>query len=236
MIIETEILEVRQTTPIDRTLRLAIPADAREGFAFTPGQFVVLHDLDEEKPTRRAYSISSPPSDAAHLEITVRDMGTYGAALYRHPVGTRLGMRSPAGRFVLQENPDEALLMVAGGSGVTPFHAFVGDLAARGSSTPATLLQSAQQAAELVFHGAFEAWADSHAPFTYVPTITRAASDDPWQGRRGRIERDLVAAHIPDPDATRFYACGPGAFVKAMLALAEALGIPKERRHKEQWG
>lgn len=236
MIVDTHIVSVHQETPIDRTFQLAIPSEDREAFHFTPGQFVVVHDPREAKPRRRAYSISSPPSTAPFLELTVRDMGTFGHTFYGLPAGTALAMRAPAGRFVLQEAPGERVLMVAGGSGVTPFRAFVGDMQARRATTPATLLQTAQQPEELVFHERFSGWAHAHAPFTYVPTVTRAAPEHPWAGRRGRIDAALLHAHLGAPERTRFYACGPAPFVQAMLALAEEAGIPADRRHKEQWG
>lgn len=236
MIVETHVASVVQETPIDRTLRLGVPPEARDAFAFTPGQFVVLHDPREAKPRRRAYSISSPPCDEPFLEITVRDMGTFGHTLYGMPAGSRIMMRAPAGRFVLQEEDGDHVLMAAGGSGVTPFRAFVGSMHARAAGTACTLVQSARVPAELVFHDTFHAWSHAHHPFTYVPTVTRAAADDPWPGARGRIDARLLAPHVRDPARTRFYACGPEAFVQAMLALADALHIPSARQHKEQWG
>jgi len=98
------------------------------------------------------------------------------------------------------------------------------------------LLQSARQAEESIFRAEFAECADACAWFDYLPTVTRAAQDDPWTGRRGRIDDDALRAAVPRPEATRFYACGPGAFVRAQLEAATALGIPKERTHKEQWG
>ncbi len=72
--------------------------------------------------------------------------------------------------------------------------------------------------------------------FRYRPTVTRAAEDDPWSGRRGRVDRTLLAEGVTKPPATRFFACGPAAFVKAMLATAADLGVPADRCLKEQWG
>lgn len=233
---ETRILAVEQETPIDRTLRLSVPGDAHDVLAFTPGQFVVLHDPAAETPRRRAYSLSGWPGEDDHLKITVRDMGTLGHALYHARVGTHLAMRAPAGGFVLREAPGDDILMVAGGSGVTPFRAFVGSMRACGSTSRAALVQSARVPNELLFHETFAAWADVHPPFTYLPTVTRAEDDDPWPGARGRIGAEQVRAQVRDPGRTRFYACGPAAFVASMLTVAEELGIPADRRHKEQWG
>ena len=236
MIVDTRIEAVVQETPVDRTLRLTIPAEARDAFAFVPGQFVVLHDPAAPEPRRRAYSISSPPSDAPWLEVTVRDAGGFGHALYGLPVGHALAMRAPAGRFLLVDAPDEHVLMAAGGSGVTPFRSFVGRLRAGRACARATLLQSARVPTELVFRETFEGWAADDDAFTYVPTVTRAPEDESWSGRRGRIDEALLASHAQGAAPVRFYACGPAAFVASMLEAAARLGVPAERIHREQWG
>lgn len=235
MTVSTKILAVRQETPMDRTFVLSIPAEAREAFSFVPGQFVVLRDPEGDPKRRRAYSISSAPGRTDQVEVTVRDMGTFGHTLYDLPVGKALRMRPPAGRFKLQHDAQEHLVLVAAGSGVTPFHSFLGHLDTLTAPPPTTLLQSAKHPGELIFQDEFAAFAAKHGSARYVPTVTRLAPDEAWDGRSGRIDAALVEAHVPDPKRTRFYACGPAPFVKSMLAAAEELGIPAEKRHKEQW-
>ncbi len=228
---------VEQTTPIDRTLTLRIKdAVAVSAFAYAPGQFVALTDPEHDPKHRRAYSLSSSDRGDGRLRVTVRDMGDFGAHLYRLEEGARLVARTPQGKFVLDAQDPMPIVMVAGGSGVTPFHAFVEVLAAQPEAAAHTLLQSARVAEELVFRASFEAHSESTGRFTYVPTVTREPPEAPWPARRGRIDRELIAAHAVDAEAVRFYVCGPAAFVRSMLEAADALGIPKARRHREQWG
>lgn len=233
---DTHVLEVVQETPIDRSFRLAVPPEAAGGFAFAPGQFVTLRDPAWEKKIQRAYTISSAPGENGAIELTVRDMGSFGHSLYGAKAGKTFRIRPPQGRFVLNLDADDRLVMTAGGSGVTPFRSFVRHLVHVGNERPACLVQCGQQAEQLIFRAEFERHAREHPWFDYRPTVTRAADDDPWTGRRGRIDLALLRDVIADPARTRFYACGPGAFVKALLELAGEAGVPKERRHKEQWG
>lgn len=227
---------ITQETPIDRTFVLRLQDAEPEVFAYPPGQFVVLTDPAHDEKVHRAYSFSFADRCDGALRITVRDMGDFGAHLYRAEVGTRLMARPPQGRFVLDlEDPTPALL-VAGGSGVTPFHAFAEALRAQASAVPCTLIQSARVEDELLFRDSFVELAATTPGFAYVPTLTRAADEAAWSGLRGRIDEALVREHLGDPEQVRFYACGPAAFVKSMLAAADAIGIPKARRHREQWG
>ncbi|HMO63636.1 MAG TPA: oxidoreductase, partial [Verrucomicrobiota bacterium] len=66
---------------------------------------------------------------------------------------------------------------------------------------------------------------------------TRLGADDPWPGRRGRMDAAWVREHVADPAVTTFYACGPNALVEAteQLVLRE-LGVPKEQMRTEKWG
>lgn len=226
---------MRQETPLDRTFVLRV--DAPEGvFDFQPGQFVIVTDPNAEKPLRRAYSLSSAPEEGPTLSMTVRDMGDFGAQFYRFPAGKQLKAEAPMGRFTLPDAEGVELVMVAGGSGVTPFRSFLVHLAARAHDWRVWLLQSAQQANELVFHDTFAGMADEHDWLTYTPTVTRAPDDDPWQGLRGRFDRERLLATGATLGDAWYYACGPGAFVKAMLALGLDLGVDKKRQKKEQWG
>ncbi len=233
---ELEIAEVIQETPMDRTFVLPIPAGLAEEMRFTAGQFVIVVDPDAEKPLRRAYSISCGPDDAEAITLTVRDMGGFGHDFYGFEPGKRLQVATPQGKFTLDEEAAGDIVMVSGGSGVTPFRSFVQHLRAVGTDRAVTLFQSAQQANELIFREEFEAHAAAGDWFTYVPTVTRAADDDPWPGRRGRIDLALVRSAVTSPETVRYYACGPGAFVRSMFEIAEEIGVPKEHRRKEQWG
>jgi ferredoxin-NADP reductase len=230
--LETEITRVVQETPMDRSFTLRLPDD--DGFTFEPGQFLVTKDPQVEGSHQRAYSISSAPG--TDIEVTVRDMGEFGHRFYDYPVGKPLLIRRPQGRFVLRATPEDDLIMVSGGSGITPFRSFVRHLRVQPPPRRATLLQSAQQAAELIYRKEFERHARECPWLDYRPTVTRATAGDTWRGLRGRIGEAWLREVILEPLRTRFYVCGPGAFVKAMLALAETIGVPKDRRHKEQWG
>ncbi len=234
--IEIEIGEVVQETPIDRRFVLRIPAAHAADFAFEPGQFVTVRDPAHPDSGQRAYSICSAPNGTGTLDVTVRDMGNFGHEFYGYETGTKLLAKAPQGRFVLANAPDDDIVMVGGGSGITPFRSYVGHLRSNPPETRVWLLQSSRTADQFIFRGEFEEAADACDWFTYVPTVTRAEDDDPWTGRRGRIDEALLRGAIRDPEKTVFHACGPGVFVKEMLATAAAIGVPKERCKKEQWG
>lgn len=234
--IPLRVVVVTQETPQDRTLRLDPPAEHRARLqAFQPGQFLLLHDTHEGQPLTRAYSLSSAPGEP--LEITVRDMGAYGHHLYGQPVGALLQASPPRGRFTLEERVEGALVLAGGGSGLTPFRSFVRALVARGHTHPVAVLHSARTPDELLFRGELEALARRHAWLQYRPTVTRPQPGDGWAGATGRLDAQRLAQALPGgPAGAHLYACGPQAFVDAVLAAAAPLGLPPGRLRREHWG
>jgi ferredoxin-NADP reductase len=233
---DLEVLRVVQETPRDRTVVLGVPAALRETFRFAPGQFVVLRDRAWSDRLQRPYSLSSAPDQADSLDVTVRDEGRFGRHLYERAPGDRLEARPPQGHFVLEVPTGFSLVLVSGGAGVTPFRGFLRHLRHEAHADPVVLLASARVPEDLVFHAEFEAHARESTWFRYEPTVTRAAPEDPWTGRRGRVDADLIAAAVPDPQRTVLYACGPSVFVDAVEHLATVRGVPKPLVRRERWG
>ena len=232
------IAKVIEETHTDRTFVFPHPPGAEKEFGFIAGQFITVIDPEDDvqPPRKKAYSISSSPLDAGRVEVTVRDMGSFGARFYRFPEGKVLKVIPPRGQFTLDKEITDDLLLTAGGSGVTPYRGFVRYLRSVGHTRPVTVLYSARVPEDLVFDAEFRMHAREVPWFKYVPTVTRLAPDIPFDGLRGRVNDEMVKALIRDPKTTTYYACGPNEFVDTALGAAERLGIPKERRRKEKWG
>lgn len=204
---------------------------------FKTGQFLTVFWPDT--PTyRRAYSLSSCALDRGCFEITVKRDGKMGTRIvdWVKP-GDRLGVLPPAGRFLPVLEPDFHLIMIAGGSGVTPFRGFVREATRRGLSTRLSLLYSVRRPPDIIFRSEFEELARQNPNFVFHVTCTRATPDDNWHGHHGRISPHWVRQHVGDPARTVFYACGPNALVEfAERLVKDDLGIPKEQLKVEKWG
>lgn len=230
--------EVVQETPADRTFVLPVPAGAEEAFRFVPGQFVTVSDPGDPKvpPRKKPYSISSSPTDEGRVEVTVRNMGDFGGRFYAFPVGKVLRVIPPRGKFTLDPVVTDDLLLLAGGSGVTPYRGFVRWLRVNGHARPVTVVYSARVPEDLVFDAEFRRHARECPWFRYLPTVTRLEEGVAFDGGRGRVSIETLRPLVRDPAATTVYSCGPNPFVDASTALAEALGVPPPKRRKEKWG
>src|SRR5207247_223542 len=92
---------------------------------FKTGQFITLYWPDTPG-YKRAYSLSSSALDRGFYEVTVKRDGKMGTRIvdWAKP-GDRMFVIPPTGRFLPVYEPNKHLICIAGGSGVTPFRAFV---------------------------------------------------------------------------------------------------------------
>src|SRR5262245_14563315 len=122
-IVEMELELVTMELLDTKTIRLKWP----EGYDddFKTGQFITLYwpDLPNSK---LAYLLSSCALDRGYFEVTVKRDGKMGTRIVDWAkAGDKMWVIPPTGRFLPVYEPNKHLICIAGGSGVTPFRAFV---------------------------------------------------------------------------------------------------------------
>lgn len=231
MLVEAVTIEVPDT----KTIRFKWP----EGYDadFKTGQFITLYWADTPN-YKRAYSLSSCALDRGFYEVSVKRDGKMGTRLVDWiKAADRLMVLPPAGKFLPEYRPDKHLVCIAGGSGVTPFRAFVREATRRKLTTKITVLYSVRTTNDIIFTDEFHQLQHDNPNFDFYVTCTRLHPDDPWTGRRGRITADWVKEHVHDLANTVFYACGPNELVGFAEALVlQGLAVPKEQMKTEKWG
>jgi ferredoxin-NADP reductase len=233
--IEMEVEAVTIEVPDSKTIRLKWPAGY--DVEFKTGQFITCYWPDEPS-YKRAYSLSSCALDRGFYEFTVRRDGKMGTRLVDWiKVSHRLMVLPPAGKFLPVYEPDKHLICIAGGSGVTPFRAFVREATRRELPTKITILYTVRTTNDIIFNAEFHELAQQNPNFDFYVTCTRLSAEDPWTGRRGRIDPAWVKEQMDDPANTIFYACGPNPLVEfAEHLVLRELAMPKDRMRTEKWG
>jgi ferredoxin-NADP reductase len=150
--------------------------------------------------------------------------------------GQKMMVLPPAGKFLPVYEPNKHLICIAGGSGVTPFRAFVREATRRKLPTKITVLYSVRTTNDIIFHEEFRRLEQENPHFKFKVTCTRLAAPDPWTGRRGRIDPGWLKQHVADASNTVFYACGPNALVEFAEGITFELGVPKQQMKTEKWG
>jgi ferredoxin/flavodoxin---NADP+ reductase len=210
---------------------------------FEPGQYMTIGVMVDGKILQRPYSVASPPAVAGDTgyELYVRRVqgGTFTPTLFELPVGHRMRMIGPKGKFTLLPDDDRIHVFISSGTGNAPFIAMMRQLLIDGRPRRAVLLNGVSYAHELGYRPLLEGWTESgEYPVTFVPTVSRP--DDPsnaaWTGRTGRVE--AILAPVLDelgltPANSIAYICGnPDMIVSAEETLL-GRGYAEEQVHKE---
>jgi len=234
-IIEMEIEQATMELPDTKTIRLKWPKGHDPNFK--TGQFITLCWPDTPG-YKRAYSLSSCALDRGFYEVTVKRDGKMGTRIVDWAkAGDAMGVLPPTGRFLPAYEPGRHLICIAGGSGVTPFRAYVREATRRKLENRITILYSVRTTNDIIFNDEFQQLELKNPHFNFFVTCTRLHPADIWTGRRGRIDAAWVKDQILDLPNTVFYACGPNELVEfaERLVLAD-LHVPREQMKVEKWG
>jgi ferredoxin-NADP reductase len=232
---EMTVEKVTIEVPDSKTIRLKWPEG--HDVEFKTGQFITVYWPDEPA-YKRAYSLSSCALDRGYYEFTVRRDGKMGTRLVDWiKAGQRLMVLPPAGKFLPVYEPNKLLLCIAGGSGVTPFRAFIREATRRELKTHITILYSVRTTNDIIFDAEFRELVQKNPNFNYFVTCTRLHPEDPWTGHRGRISPEWVKEQVTNLANTVFYACGPNELVTfAEDLVINKLSVPKDQMRVEKWG
>ncbi|MGP4055300.1 ferredoxin reductase [Mycobacterium sp. 4D054] len=201
------VVAVRRSTPRSVTLTLA-PNRAFTGFR--AGQHInVSVDIDGRRRTR-PYSPANAETDR-HIELTVgrHDGGLVSSYLFEHArPGMVVGLDSVAGEFTLPDTPGR-LLLVSGGSGITPVMSMLRTLRARRHAGEVTFVHYARSAPEACYR-------DELAEIAAVMPNVRVLHG---------YTRDTTGSDLPPRftdrvfDADAVFVCGPPALVDAVRGV-----------------
>jgi ferredoxin-NADP reductase len=209
------------------------------GYTFVPGQnadFFNLHQptMDAEG-TKRAFSFSSPLRADGTFTVTMRMRETAFKQWWRDmPLGTKVRVTDAMGEMILPVDTAQPVVLLAGGIGVTPFHAMIEHIVTFKTGHRATLLYSNRHLADAAYHDSLMRWSAENENITYVPTLTDAPPAD-WTGERGYITAEMIRRHVHDIPTALFCLAGPQAMTKAMRSLLTELGVPPTNMRQEEF-
>jgi ferredoxin-NADP reductase len=228
----------RMVTPRVRELTLRRADDAP--IAFVAGQFVTLHLPHAEKLLRRSYSIASIPGETAgSIAIAVAHVegGRATGILFGAEPGARFQVTGPFGRFVLRDDPPCRYLLVATGTGVTPYRAMLPELEARVAAgrCEVEVLLGVRGRDELLYGEEFRAAAARHAGLRFHPCLSRVEPGALQAGERAGYVQQALAGFALDPARDVAYVCGNPAMIDAVHAQLDAAGFPIANQRREKY-
>ncbi len=229
---DTELMQVIQRTPNIKTFRFPIHA---ENVSYEPGQFFFITIKVFGEDAIHHFSFSSSPSEEGYIEFTKRITAShFSQTLDAMQPGTRAHLEGPEGHFTLSPSWRQ-LAFVSGGIGITPLRSMLRYIADKKLSYDVVLLYGNSNFEDIAFREELEQIGASHPGLRVVYVLSGPTFPADWKGKRGFINRDLVAETIPDFRQRLFYVSGPPKMVLSLEDQLVALGVPNEQIKKDSF-
>ncbi|SCF67299.1 MULTISPECIES: ferredoxin reductase family protein [unclassified Streptomyces] len=208
--------------------------------------------------TANPYSLSAPPLDG-RLRITVKAAGGHSAALAGLRPGTRVWAEGPYGAFTEARrgsgrrtgrgsrngppNGSPKVLLLAGGTGITPLRALFETLPGE-----VTLIYRARRPEDFVLRAELDAIAEARGSAVHY-VVSEAGGYEPGGYEPGGYERGAretgaysspltaraLRRLVPDLAAHEVYLCGPPGMTDAAQLALRAAGVTRRQIHHESF-
>ena len=212
--------------------------------SFLPGQFFTLLVDVDGRQLRRAYSAASTCLDGSRVRLVSRRVtgGRVSNYLNDHlQSGQLIRALGPSGRFVCAPRPGAArqILLIAGGSGITPMMSIAQSLLEAEPDSQVALVYGNRDAQSIIFRSELDALAAAHGDrFTVRHVLSEPPAD--WQGGRGMLETRVLSQELDGlatghGEGVEYFICGPEPMMVAARALLLERGVDAEKIHEERF-
>ena len=175
----------------------------------------------------RSYSLSSGPSEAPQITVERVDGGEVSSFLVETVEdGDTLEIRGPVGGYFIWAPQPDPLLLIGGGSGITPLRSM---WRANTTDAPATILYSARIRDRVIYRDELAA----RDPATVKIHLTREEHDG---YETGRIDTAALKAALTTTAPPHTYVCGPTAFVESVTQALTPLHPDSTMIRTERFG
>lgn len=189
---------------------------------------------DEEKI--RYYTPINNQYDQGFFDIIVKsykdgEVSKYFASLYP---GKKVLFKGPVGRMSYKSNMAKKIIMIAGGTGITPMLAVLGSVI----TTPEDLTEVKLLFANICENDTLlKDELDEYSASYPLIDVVYSLEEPPkkWNGYTGRITKEILEKELPQPNPdTKIFICGRPEMKKEMLQYLEEMGWPKGTLQSKQ--
>lgn len=232
-----KLASAQMITPNVRHLEFAHPSS--EKFSFVPGQFITFHfDMDGGRH-QRSYSIASIPTLTNSIEIAVSpfENGPGTRLLFHIQPGDELETTGPFGRLILRDEKPKRYILVATGTGVTPYRSMLPELLKRitEQSLQIIILLGVQSPTDLLYGEDFLIFANEHPNLQFHAFYSRKMPQEPKPfEHHGYVQTGFETLNL-DPQTDIIYLCGNPHMIDQAFAILLNKGFASNQVRREKY-
>jgi ferredoxin-NADP reductase len=207
------------------------PRRTSDRLQFYPGQYATIgfKTVHGRRSPMRCFSIASSPVSPDELQFAMRLGGLFTQSIAKLSVGTDFFVQGPFGEFVIDDEYDRRVVLLAGGIGVTPFMSMIRTACRTGSNIPITLLYSYRSGHSIPFLDELQELASNNSHLKIAVFVTdRATVPNTPRILSGKISED----HIDEVTngqylGSSYFICGPKGFMANATGMLKAHNVPE---------
>src|SRR2546425_12235927 len=187
--------------------------------------------------TTEIYTLSLHDALPIYVEITPKRVpdGHVSAFLNDHAaVGLEVEASGPFGQFYFDEMRHQRIVLLAGGSGITPMMSMLRYIDDRCLRTRVTLIYCVRTRNDVIFAHDLTRLRRRLQEFRMVLVLSQP--DLGWNGPRGRVSCALIATHVEDVCSSNMFLCGPPPFMEGVQRILGSLAVCSECIKRESFG
>ncbi len=195
--------------------------DSNHKLKFKPGQYMewtIDGTKSDTRGNRRYFTVASSPTEQNVL-LGVRfyeNPSTFKQKLSTLNPGDKILAGQLTGDFTMPTDPNQKLVFIAGGIGITPFRSMIKYMLDTNDKRDTILFYSVKNESEIAYRDILEqASRKLGTKVIYVET-----------DKSGFLNAEMINAATPDLDERMYYISGPRSMVTAFEKLLRSLGVP----------
>ncbi len=219
----------------DEVITLELDTGEPGRLPYLPGQFAFISIGANTISTEpHPFTISSTPTQPDGITFTIKNSGDWTAGVKNIRKGDTLSLNGPFGLFShLICPPQQPLVLIAGGIGITPMLSMLRYMQAAGDNRSILLLWSNRQARDLICLDELEGIARDLTGLTMVHTFTgeKIAGAD-----SGRLDRPKLQSLLGGVDrSAAVFICGPPRMMAQVARDMRVLGFKHRDIYTERF-
>ena len=220
--------EIKKETSDTVSISFDVPAELKNVYKFTPGQYLTLKLEVNNEECRRSYSICSSSDEDITVAVKKVENGIVSTYLNEVlKVNDKIDVMTPEGNFTLQPDQTNKRKFVgfAAGSGITPIMSMIKQLKMDEVESSFTLFYSNKTDNDVIFKDTLEELAGDKLKVNYI--YSRQKINNPlFEGRISKSKAtELIKADLSCLNADAFYLCGPEEMIFNVKAALEEFGV-----------
>jgi ferredoxin-NADP reductase len=211
---------------------------------FRPGQFLSVDVTIDGERLRRAYSLASACLPGVPVHVTVKRIENGRVSNHLNDTiqeGDELAVLGPSGNFTVEPRAvnERHLVMIAGGSGITPIMSILETVLRLEGRSRVTLIYGNRGWDDVIFRDRLAALCDEFGERLRVDHVLERPPEN-WSGGTSLLTGDVLEARldalgIEDDGLVRYFVCGPTPMMESVDGALRQRGVDANRIAEERF-